>query len=83
MKNFIRHLIFKTFFLTCYVVDRVKSNSKSSHFKRVFSFSTPCNLLNTIPIFCGEDGIIIDIQRCSCRKMIYNLSIYLKIINLL
>lgn len=55
-------------FLTCYVVDRVKSNTKSSHFKRILSFSTPCNLLDTIPVFCGEDGIIIDIQRCSCKK---------------
>lgn len=58
--------------LACNMVHRIEANPKSSDFQRILSLPAPRNFLNSIPVFHGEHGIIVDIQRRPCNTMSEN-----------
>lgn len=52
--------MFKRF--TCYVVNRVESDSKPPDFVRVVTFETPSCQLNSLPVLFSERRIVIDVE---------------------
>ena len=44
------------------MVDRVESNSKLANFEGIFCFHTLLQVLNTLPVFVLENGIIVGQQ---------------------
>ena len=52
----------KTINLTCYVVHGVESDAKFANFKRVLGLHALLHVLNALPIFLGEHGIVVGQQ---------------------
>ena len=47
---------------TCYVIDRVKPNTKTPNFQRIFSLVTFHEIANAFPIIFFKDGIVMTIK---------------------
>lgn len=53
---------------TCYMIDRVEADAKSSHLQRVALLPAPRYLLDAVPVLGREHRVVVHVQSGACGR---------------